>query len=137
MLEEGAPLPLPPTGEPALTLWRHLLDAGPYAEGGMGRAGLSWADLRAWQHGAAQPLARIAHSPSELVLDFARMLPGASAPQMTTRLVMSPLGAKLFLRALAENVARFEAAFGEIAVPGDPTLADGLFHGPGQEPPKP
>jgi len=57
MLEEGAPLPLPPTGEPALTLWRHLLDAGPYAEGGMGRAGLSWADLRAWQHGAAQPLA--------------------------------------------------------------------------------
>ena len=57
MLEEGAPLPLPPTGEPALTLWRHLLDAGPYAEGGMGRSALSWADLRAWQLGAAQPLA--------------------------------------------------------------------------------
>lgn len=57
MLEEGAPLPLPPMGEPALTLWRHLLDAGPFADGAMGRAGLSWADLRAWQHGAAQPLA--------------------------------------------------------------------------------
>jgi hypothetical protein len=80
-------------------------------------------------------LARISHSPSELVLDFARMLPGAPTPQMAARLVMSPLGAKLFLRALAENLARFEAAFGEINIPGDPSLAEGLFHPPGQEPP--
>ena len=57
MLDDGAPLPLPPIGAPALGLWRHLLDAGPCADGGMGRSALSWADLRAWQLGAAQPLA--------------------------------------------------------------------------------
>jgi hypothetical protein len=75
-------------------------------------------------------LVRIAHSPSELVFDFARMLPGSSGPQVTSRIVMSPLGAKLFARALAENLARYEAAFGEIRIPGEPTLADGLFHPP-------
>ena len=57
MLDDGAPLPFPPIGSAALSLWRHLADAGPFADGGMGRAALSWADLRAWQLGAAQPLA--------------------------------------------------------------------------------
>jgi hypothetical protein len=49
---------------------------------------------------------------------------------------MTPLSAKLLQRALAENLARYEAAFGEIKVPGN-TLADTLFrnlHPP--EPPK-
>jgi hypothetical protein len=80
-------------------------------------------------------IARIAHSPSELVFDFARLLPGATAPQVTSRLVMSPLAAKLFHRALTENLARFEAAFGEITIPGAPSLAEDLFHPPDQEPP--
>jgi hypothetical protein len=41
---------------------------------------------------------------------------------------MSPLGAKLFLRALADNVARFEALYGEIVIPaGDAGLANDLF----------
>ncbi len=75
-------------------------------------------------------LARIAHSPSELVFDFARLLPGANAAQVTSRLVMSPLGAKLFFRALSENLSKYEAAFGEIAIPGEPTLADNLFRPP-------
>lgn len=84
-------------------------------------------------------LVRIAHSPSELVFDFARMLPVGSAPQVAARIIMSPLGAKLFHRALSENLARFEAAFGEIRIPGDPSLADNLFHPPAppQAPPSP
>ncbi len=41
---------------------------------------------------------------------------------------MSPVGAKLFLRAFAENLARYEASFGEIQIPqGDPGLAGDLF----------
>jgi hypothetical protein len=43
---------------------------------------------------------------------------------------MSPLGAKLFHRALTENLAKYEAAFGEINVPGNTTLADHLFRSP-------
>lgn len=75
-------------------------------------------------------LVRIAHSPSELVLDFAHLLPGTIPARVNTRVVMSPLGAKLLHRALTENLARFEAAFGEIKVPGEATLADFLFRPP-------
>ena len=72
-------------------------------------------------------LVRIAHSPAELLFDFAHLVPGTPSARIRSRIVMSPLGAKLFHRALSENLARYEAAFGEIAVPGDPTLADHLF----------
>lgn len=72
-------------------------------------------------------LVRIAHSPSELVFDFAHLLPGSLPAQVRARIVMSPLGAKLFYRALAENLAKYEAAFGEIPVPGSSSLAEHLF----------
>lgn len=78
-------------------------------------------------------LVRIAHSPSEMVFDFAHLLPGGQPARVRSRIVMSPLGAKLFYRALAENLAKYEAAFGEIGVPGDSTLADHLFK-PGHPP---
>lgn len=83
-------------------------------------------------------LVRIAHSPSELVFDFARLLPGGPPAQVRSRIVMSPLGAKLFYRALAENLARYEAAFGEITIPGDSNLAEHLFrpHPPADRPPE-
>ena len=73
---------------------------------------------------------RIAHSPSELVFDFAHLLPGVTPARVCTRVVMSPLGAKLLQRALAENLSRFEAAFGEIKIPGEGSLADFLFRPP-------
>jgi hypothetical protein len=75
-------------------------------------------------------LVRIAHSPSELVFDFAHLLPGNPAARVRSRIVMSPLGAKLFYRALAENLAKFETTFGEVSIPGDHTLADHLFKPP-------
>lgn len=75
-------------------------------------------------------LVRIAHSPSELVFDFAHMLPGGSPAKVRSRVVMSPLGAKLFYRALAENLAKYESAFGEINIPGNSALADFLFRPP-------
>jgi hypothetical protein len=75
-------------------------------------------------------MVRIAHSPSELVFDFAHMLPGSAPARLRSRIVMSPLGAKLLFRALAENLARFETAFGEIKVPGEISLADHLFRPP-------
>jgi hypothetical protein len=75
-------------------------------------------------------LVRIAHSASELVFDFAQLLPGGGPAKVSSRIVMSPLGAKLFSRALNENLAKYEAAFGPINLPGDATLADHLFHPP-------
>ncbi|MBN1146394.1 MAG: DUF3467 domain-containing protein [Anaerolineales bacterium] len=81
-------------------------------------------------------LVRIAHSPSELVFDFAQLLPGSGAARVSSRVVMSPLAAKLFHRALSENLAKYETAFGEIKIPGDSTLADHLFR-PHTPPDKP
>ena len=82
-------------------------------------------------------LARIAHSPADIVIDFAHLLPGEKSAKVNARVLMSPLSAKLLLRALADNIARYEASFGEIHVPVNSTLAESLFrpHHP-PEPPK-
>jgi len=72
-------------------------------------------------------LVRIGHTSSELVFDFACLLPGQTAAGVVARLIMSPVGAKLFYRALAENLARYETTFGEIPAPGDSALANNLF----------
>ncbi|HVN15154.1 MAG TPA: DUF3467 domain-containing protein [Anaerolineales bacterium] len=82
-------------------------------------------------------LARISHSPADLVIDFAHLLPGENQAKVTTRVLMTPLSAKLLLRALSENLARYESAFGEITVPGNSTLAESLFRQHPPEPPKP
>ena len=83
-------------------------------------------------------LVRIAHSPSEMVFDFAHLLPGSRPAKVRTRIVMSPLGAKLLHRALSENIKRYETAFGEIQISGSKTLADYLFRPghPSEEPPE-
>ncbi len=72
-------------------------------------------------------MARISHSPAEIVMDFACILPGDEKATVLSRMLMSPVGAKLFLRALGENLARYEANFGEIKLPGESTLVNSLF----------
>jgi hypothetical protein len=81
-------------------------------------------------------LARIAHSPADIVLDFAHLLPGEARAKIRSRVVMTPLSAKLLVRALTENLTRYEAAFGEINMPTNNSLADNLFR-PFQQPPEP
>jgi hypothetical protein len=81
-------------------------------------------------------LARISHSPADLVIDFAHLLPGETTANIRSRVVMSPLSAKLLLRALTENLARYETTFGEISVPSSSSLAESLFRPPPPEPPK-
>jgi hypothetical protein len=55
-------------------------------------------------------LARISHSPADMVLDFAHILPGEPKAVISARIVMSPLSIKLLVRALTENLARYETA---------------------------
>ncbi|MEX1247490.1 MAG: DUF3467 domain-containing protein [Anaerolineales bacterium] len=81
---------------------------------------------------------RIAHSPSEMVFDFGRLLPGEIEIMIKARIMMSPLSAKLLQRALADNLAKYEAMFGEIKIPRGKSLADDLFRSlQHPEPPKP
>ncbi len=64
------------------------------------------------------------------------MMPGLTSLKLNTRLILSPLTMKLFQRAINENIARYEANFGEILIPRGHTLADELFRDKsGQNPP--
>ena len=52
------------------------------------------------------------------------------AARVGARVVMTPMHAKLLLRALQENIERFEAQFGPIYLPQQgEALASQLFHG--------
>ena len=59
-------------------------------------------------------LALIAHSPSEFVMDFIRILPGIPKGKVKSRVVMTPDHAYRLLQALQENVQRYEDSFGPI-----------------------
>jgi hypothetical protein len=59
----------------------------------------------------------ITHSPSEIVLDFARILPNVPRAKVYARVIMTPMNAKLLLRALTDNLTKYEAQFGEIKTP--------------------
>ena len=77
----------------------------------------------------------ISHSFSELFLDFLQLVPQQPKARVQTRVVMTPANAKLLYRALAENLAKYEAQFGEIKAPTQgPTLAQELFGAPPKNP---
>jgi Protein of unknown function (DUF3467) len=61
--------------------------------------------------------ALITHSPSELILDFARLLPNVPKAKVYARIIMTPMNAKLLHKALGDNLAKFEEKFGEIKAP--------------------
>lgn len=65
-------------------------------------------------------LAIISHSPSEIVLDFAQMLPGTPNATIRSRVIMNPIHAKRLLAALSDNIQKYENNFGTIA---DPQMA--------------
>jgi hypothetical protein len=59
-------------------------------------------------------LAIITHSQAEFVLDFISVMPGMPKNKVKSRIIMTPFHTKRLMRALAENVQRFEQANGEI-----------------------
>lgn len=59
-------------------------------------------------------LAMIAHSGSEFVIDFIRMMPGVAKAKVKSRIVITPEHAKRLLHALEENINKYEATFGEV-----------------------
>lgn len=59
-------------------------------------------------------LAIINHSVSEFVLDFVSIMPGTPKSKVKSRIILTPQHAKRLVKALNENVNRFENAHGEI-----------------------
>ncbi|MDF1513100.1 MAG: DUF3467 domain-containing protein [Anaerolineae bacterium] len=72
----------------------------------------------------------ISHTPSEIIFDLSQLLPNQPKARVKARVIMTPLNAKLFLRALEENLSKFEARYGEITLPrqGD-DLVQAFFGG--------
>lgn len=64
-------------------------------------------------------LVLISHSPAEFVLDFTRILPGKPKAKVYSRVIMAPQHAKSLLKALQENIKKYEDQFGEIKIHGN------------------
>ncbi|MCD4737774.1 MAG: DUF3467 domain-containing protein [Anaerolineae bacterium] len=78
--------------------------------------------------------ALIVHSPSELIVDLAQALPNQPKVRVKSRIVMTPLNAKLLLRALQDNLRKYESSYGEIKLPGrGDDLARAFFAGGGAQ----
>lgn len=61
----------------------------------------------------------LAHSSSEFILDFARILPGVPKAKVYSRIIMTPQNARSLLKALETKVEAYESQFGKIRVEGD------------------
>jgi len=59
-------------------------------------------------------LAIITHSNSEFVLDFVRVMPGVPKAKVRSRILLTPQHAKRLMRALADNIGKFEQVHGPI-----------------------
>ncbi len=72
--------------------------------------------------------ALITYSPSEVILDFARILPNMPKSKVHARILMTPMHAKLLHNALADSLRKYEAQHGEIKMPtGGADLATQFF----------
>lgn len=72
--------------------------------------------------------AMVTQTHSEIVMDVLQVLPNDPRAKVKTRVVMTPANAKMFLKALQQNLDRYESKHGEINTPPTPTtLADQLF----------
>ena len=63
----------------------------------------------------------MAHSNSEFVMDFVRMMPGQKSANVQSRVIMTPDNAKKLLFALQENISKYEKQNGTIKINGAPT----------------
>lgn len=74
-------------------------------------------------------LAVITHSPSEFVLDFIRMMPGMPKARVQSRMILTPQHAKRLMRALGDNIRKFEEQHGPIKEASAPDMAMPMHFG--------
>ena len=68
-------------------------------------------------------LAIITHSSSEFILDFVRVMPGIPKAGVQSRIIVAPEHAKRLLRALEDNIAKYERVFGPIRTSAEPPIS--------------
>ncbi|MDP1743956.1 MAG: DUF3467 domain-containing protein [Bacteroidota bacterium] len=75
-------------------------------------------------------LAIITHSNSEFVIDFIKMMPGIPKAKVKSRIVLTPQHAKRLMKALKDNISKFEQAHGPIKDTDMPNAFPLNFGGP-------
>ncbi len=60
-------------------------------------------------------LAIITHSNAEFVADFVRVMPGMPKARVKARIVLTPQHAKRLMKALQDNIQKYEAVHGTIS----------------------
>jgi hypothetical protein len=64
--------------------------------------------------GVYSNLAIITHSTAEFVVDFINIMPNAPKAKVKSRVILAPQHAKRLMKALAENIKKFEQVHGSI-----------------------
>ncbi len=59
-------------------------------------------------------LAIITHSNAEFVIDYINVMPGSPKAKVKSRIILTPQHAKRLLKALADNIKKFEQVHGNI-----------------------
>ncbi len=59
-------------------------------------------------------LAIITHSPSEFIVDFIKIMPGVPKARVKSRIILTPQHAKRLMKALGDNINKFEQLHGKI-----------------------
>ena len=59
-------------------------------------------------------LAIITHSNSEFIIDFIRIMPGVPKAKVKSRVLLTPQHAKRLMRALKDNMTKFESVHGTV-----------------------
>lgn len=72
-------------------------------------------------------LAIITHSPAEFIIDFTRIVPGIPKAKVHARIITTPQHAKMLMRALKDNIDKFETRFGEIHTDNPPDQQFGFI----------
>ena len=80
--------------------------------------------------GVYSNLAIISHSHSEFILDFVRLMPNVPKAKVKSRIVLTPQHAKRLMRALAENLKKYENQFGPVNEPEQPPFPPMNFNTP-------
>lgn len=71
-------------------------------------------------------LAIITHSHAEFITDFVKIMPGMPKAKVQSRIILTPQHAKRFMRALQDNIAKYESVHGPIKE----TNAEPMMRGP-------
>ncbi len=75
-------------------------------------------------------LAIITHSNAEFIIDFIRMMPGVPKAKVKSRIVLTPQHAKRLMKALKDNISKFEQTHGPIKDTEMPNVLPMNFGGP-------